>query len=183
MNSRSKGNRNERRAAELITLWTGRKFSKTPASGGLQWKKSFSKGDIVCTKEGHFFPFCVEVKAHREINFSELLMTGKVGVKILEFWQQCKRDAAACCKVPMLMMRYDRMPSDMFFLAFPNKFYEYLYTSFIATNPFPTNLLFYRSKHNNFVVMDSRQFFKIVPYKQFKYFTKLYLKNAKEKTR
>lgn len=121
INSRSKGCKNERKAAKLIAAWTNKAFARTPSSGGLNWKTSNTKGDIVCTTEGHYFPFCVEVKAHKEINFSELLMSKKKGVKVQEFWEQATRDAAKCNKTPLLFMRYNRMPSNLFFIALPQE--------------------------------------------------------------
>lgn len=116
INSRSKGNRAERVAAEVLGKWTGKKFARVPSSGGLQWKNTNAKGDIVCTEEGHFFPFCVEVKNYREINFEHLLYSKKA--KIMEFWQQCERDAKIANKIPLLMMRYDGLPSSFFFIIF-----------------------------------------------------------------
>jgi len=172
MNSRSKGNRNERKAAELISVWTGKKFAKTPSSGGLQWKKSFSKGDIVCTVEGHFFPFCVEVKAHKEIDFSHLLLKEIKQPKIFEFWEQCERDAKLAEKVPMLMMRYDRLPADFFFLALPTHFVLQLNLKF-------TKVLRFRGKHN-IIIVDSRELF-AMDYNEIKPLTKKYLKNAKKR--
>lgn len=117
INSRKKGAKNERKIADLFTKWTGRKFAKTPASGGLQWKSSFSKGDIVCTKEGHYFPFCLECKAYVKIDFSHLLNPQILNVDILDFWTQCKRDADACNKVPLLFMRYNGLPKDFYFVV------------------------------------------------------------------
>ncbi len=116
INGRSKGNKNERVVAELFKVWTKRPFSRTPSSGGLQWKSTHTKGDIVCTKEGHYFPFCVEVKAHSEIDFSQLLLPVE-GCKIMEFWGQCVRDAKLAKKQPLLFMRYNRMPSNFFFVG------------------------------------------------------------------
>lgn len=124
MSSRSKGNRNERRACELLTKWAKRKFARTPSSGGLRWKTTNTKGDVVCIKEGHYFPFCVEVKAHKEINFSHLLYD--VDSKIMEFWDQCVGDAKKANKIPMLLMRYNGLPADLFFLGIPTDFYLWL---------------------------------------------------------
>lgn len=124
INSRSKGNRNERNAAKLLATWTSKEFSRTPSSGGLNWKSSNSKGDIVCTTEGHYFPFCIEVKAHREINFQHLLYNKTP--KILEFWEQCLRDALRAKKIPLLMMRYDGMPKGLFFIAIETDIYTKL---------------------------------------------------------
>lgn len=114
INSRAKGNKAERNTAKLFEKWTGKQFARTPSSGGLNWKSSNSKGDIVCTTEGHYFPFCIEIKNHKEINFEQLILPLKHR-KILEFWEQCERDAIKARKIPLLLMRYNGMPKNMFF--------------------------------------------------------------------
>lgn len=124
INSRSKGSKNERELSKIIETWTGKNFSRTPSSGGLQWKNSMSKGDIVCTSEGHYFPFCIEAKNYREIEFNHLLYPSKKGVKILEFWKQCIRDANLCNKCPILFMRYNGMPKNFHFVMVEDKFLE-----------------------------------------------------------
>lgn len=181
INSRSKGNRNERKAADLLKKWTKKGFSRTPSSGGLNWKSSNTKGDIVCTSEGHYFPFCVEVKAHKTINFSELLIPGKKGVKILDFWNQCKRDAAKCNKIPLLMMRYNGMPSDLFFIAIPTLFYKKL----IGFDTMGQVTFSYWDRRNDLRIclIPSTQFFSM-SYKNIKLLAKTYIKNGKkEKTK
>lgn len=176
MNSRAKGCRNERKAADLISKWAKRKFARTPSSGGLNWKSANSKGDIVCTTEGHYFPFCVEIKAHKDINFSELLLPHKKGVKILEFWAQAVRDADKCNKIPMLMMRYNGMPSDLFFMGIPTKFFMQL------CNSFPINevSMITRIKGINITIVPSTQLLSF-DYKEIRLLAKKYLKNAKNK--
>lgn len=176
MNSRNKGNRNERGAASLITAWTSKKFERTPSSGGLQWKSSFSKGDIVCTVEGHRFPFCVEVKAHKEIDFSHLLNPKIKNIKIIEFWEQCLRDATSCNKIPLLMMRYDMMPKDFFFIGIPIPFFACLKGLRLVG----TTNLSYKGKYN-IMFMRSDEFFGF-NYKEVKELAKQYLNGIKEKT-
>lgn len=171
INSRSKGARNERRAAELFTKWTGKKFSKTAASGGLNWKASFSIGDIVCTTEGHYFPFAVEVKAHKEINFQHLMYDVK-GCKIKEFWDQCSRDAERGKKIPMLMMRYDGLPADLFFIALPTDYFNYVYNTWDMDC---RTFAYYHGKGYDFTIINSLDFFKL-PYKEIKTYTKTLLK-------
>lgn len=124
INSRSKGNKNERVVAKLLKGWTGKEFARTPSSGGLNWKSSHSKGDVVCTTEGHLFPFCVEVKAHKEINFEHLLYLKTP--KIDEFWEQCSRDANSAGKAGLLLMRYDRLPKAFFFAVLPTKLWRFI---------------------------------------------------------
>lgn len=116
INSRRKGSKGENNAAKLLKAWTGKSFARTPSSGGLGWKATNTKGDIVCTEEGHYFPFCVEVKNHKEINFEQLLLPVKHR-KIMEFWEQCTRDAKEAKKIPLLMMRYNGMPKGMHFIV------------------------------------------------------------------
>lgn len=124
VNSRRKGKNGERAVAKLLTDWTGSKFASTPASGGLRWQKANVAGDVVCTEEGVYFPFCIEVKFHKEINFSHLLYKLRITKanpngenKIDEFWAQATRDAKKANKIPLLFMRYNSMPADFFFIV------------------------------------------------------------------
>lgn len=109
INSRNKGNKAERDLAKQLKEWAGKEFARSPSSGGLQWGSTFAKGDIVCTTEGHYFPFCVEIKFHKEIDTNNLLV-GKKESKIVSFWEQCRRDAKLADKIPILFMRYNMLP-------------------------------------------------------------------------
>lgn len=124
INSRNKGNRAERLVAALLKEWTGKDFSRTPSSGGLNWKSSNSKGDIVCTTEGHYFPMCIEVKHHQKTDFNEILVPSKKKPKILEFWAQCKRDAEKAGKTPLLFFKYNNLPKEFFFVAISHETYK-----------------------------------------------------------
>ena len=124
INQRRKGNKNERKATNLLEAWTGKKFSRTPGSGGLQWKNSIAKGDVVCITEGHYFPFSIEVKAYEKIDFSELIRPNKKKSLIEVFWEQCIRDAQLCNKKPMLLVRYNGLPADFFFVIIPCQILE-----------------------------------------------------------
>ncbi len=123
INSRNKGNKAERVVAKLLEGWTGKEFARTPSSGGLQWKSTNSKGDIVCTSEGHLFPFCVEVKHHEKVDFNELLIGTKKTPKIIGFWEQCIRDAKLAKKAPLLIFRYNNLPKDFFFVILETSLY------------------------------------------------------------
>lgn len=119
INGRSKGNKGERVAAKVVGNWTSKAFARVPSSGGLQWKNTNAKGDIVCTEEGHYFPFCMEIKNYKEINFQHLLYLGKA--EVLKFWTQCIRDAEIARKCPMLWMRYNGLPKEFFFIMIPER--------------------------------------------------------------
>ena len=175
INSRTKGSKNERDLAKLFQKWTKKDFARTPSSGGLNWKSSNSKGDIVCTTEGHYFPFCIEAKNHREINFEHLLYLPKP--KILEFWAQCKRDADKANKIPLLFMRYNGLPKDFHFVAIEVNFAMELFSSELIDS---THYLKFMSKENKLFIFRSNDFFKM-PYKELKLIAKTYLKNGSSK--
>ena len=151
INSRKKGANAERKVAALMQKWSGREFSRTPASGGLRWKTSNVIGDIVCTEERHFFPFSIEVKVRKEINFEHLLYIDKSD--ILKFWNQALRDAKRGNKLPLLFMRYNGMPSDLWFVLIQIKVYRKLKKYFDTS--FPLMML-----SKKFVIMNSNTLLK-----------------------
>lgn len=122
INSRKKGARGEKSAIKVLKHWTTKDFARVPSSGGLRWHNAMSTGDVICINEGHYFPFSIEVKFHEKIEFNHLLYIEKPEIK--NFWGQCVRDAERVNKCPMLMMRYDRLPADLFFIAIPRKVYH-----------------------------------------------------------
>lgn len=171
INSRSKGNKNERELAKLFKAWTKKEFARTPSSGGLQWKSSNSKGDIVCTTEGHYFPFCIEAKNYKDINFEHLLYLPKP--KILEFWAQAERDANKANKIPLLFMRYNGMPKDLHFVVMPLNFFNEYWDS----EPEEEHLILVKRK---LVIMSSKDLFSC-NYKSLKTFAKKYIGYGKKK--
>ena len=123
MNQKKKGNKAERFAAAIWNEWAKRsgktwKYGRVPQSGALRWHKTTgTTGDITSTTEGHVLQFCIEVKSHAEIDFSQLLRPELKGVKILEFWKQCTDDAARAGRIPLLMCRYNGLPKGKFFIV------------------------------------------------------------------
>lgn len=125
VNRRQKGNRGEKMAASVIMKWTKKKFMRAETNNSIHMiTADNSKGDIICKTEGHYWPFCTEVKFYEDLNFQHLLYLPNP--KILDFWNQCTNDAKRCNKCPLLMMRYNGLPKDFFFVAIPLKIY-YLY--------------------------------------------------------
>ena len=175
MNSRRKGAKNEREIAKVLETWTGKKFAKTPASGGLQWKSAMAKGDVVCTTEGHYFPFCIEGKSYAKIDFNHLLLPQESD--ILTWWKQARRDAEKCNKVPMLLMRYNGLPKGFWFLVLETEFYSKL-SMFDRNAHIRTSLFAWKKDINlKFVILKSTEFFKL-DYVKAKKIAKAY---AKEK--
>lgn len=126
INSRKKGARGEKIACELLKEWTGDKFHRVPASGGLHWKNTFTAGDVVSENDLVRFDFSVEVKNYDEINFEHLLLAPKVQSEILKFWSQCGKDAQRGKKIPLLLMRMSGMPHDTFFAVIRYKHFKRL---------------------------------------------------------
>lgn len=156
INSRTKGSKNERMLGKLFKQWTGKEFARTPSSGGLNWKNSQVAGDLVCTTEGHYFPFSIEAKNHNEINFEHLLYLKEP--KILEFWEQCKTDSQkGSPKVPILFMRYNGMPRDLHFVVMRYEVWVILRDKLLAA---PISLSLHINEEN-LIILKSTDFFNL----------------------
>lgn len=96
INSKQKGNANELKCAEAITMWTGEKFTRTPSSGGLRWQSSQGiAADLVCENPDFYFPLSTETKHLADFD----------DVKILAVWKQALADAVRAKKLPVLFLR------------------------------------------------------------------------------
>lgn len=100
--SKAKGNAFEAKIAKRFTAEFGKEFKRVPLSGALEWMK----GDIVCIKDTAWFPYCVELKHYKEINWNSLL-TAK-SADMYSFWEQTVREAEVMEKLPLLVFRWDR---------------------------------------------------------------------------
>jgi hypothetical protein len=116
MNTKKKGNRTELKVASFFKEWSGWEFTRVPMSGGLQWRNRASvSADIICAEEGIKWPYSVEVKGVKDINFEKLLYDAKSEVE--KFWEQTTRDAKSSNKLPLLFMRYNGLPKGFFFVV------------------------------------------------------------------
>lgn len=128
INSRKKGSKNERDVCKWWERWTGFDFDRVPASGGLRWGRTTdTAGDIICSDKKHFlrFPFSIECKAHKDINFEHILL-GNKNIKIREFWEQAQSDAQRAGKLPILMMRYNGMKKGEYFFLVSGELAEHI---------------------------------------------------------
>jgi Holliday junction resolvase len=125
INSKKKGNRNERNLCKLWQIWTGWEHNRVPASGGLRWKKSDNiSGDIICTEPGVYnFKFSIETKFYKDLDFVNLL-NGNKNCDIRDFWNQTLSDASRANKTPILMMRCNNMKADMYFVIIEASLYK-----------------------------------------------------------
>jgi len=105
INSKKKGEIGERQACKLFTAWTGKRFNRVPASGGLNWKEDNRiSGDIVAPLTFDF-PFTVEVKNYNKLGLSSESVEDLNVIKIMKFWSQSMKDAAKVSKIPLLVVK------------------------------------------------------------------------------
>lgn len=141
------------------------------------------KGDILCDTEGHYFPFTVEVKNYKEINFCQLLQSNIKDPLILEFWAQCSGDAKRCKKIPMLLMRFDRLPRDFFFVVVTQEFAKMIHVELAIANKGLKSLRYQDYKEDlALMVMPSDQVFKS-DYKAIRKIAKNHLKTLYNENR
>lgn len=100
--SKAKGSAFEAKIAKLFTEEFGKDFKRVPLSGALEWMK----GDIICIQDTAWFPYTIECKHYKEINWNNLL-TAK-SAEMYKFWEQTLREADVMKKKPLLIFRWDR---------------------------------------------------------------------------
>lgn len=128
-NGKKKGGKGELLACSMLKEWSGLDFRRVPQSGGLRGHvMDYTVGDIICTDatmRNKVFPFSIEVKNYSRIDFSTLLprlnpssRKGElVKCEIDEWWSQTIRDAERGEKLPMLLMRFNNLPKQLFFVV------------------------------------------------------------------
>jgi hypothetical protein len=112
--SKDRGGTFERKIAKLFTeavtdtpvetVW-----HKTPASGGMRWKKRDDViGDIVCDRPD--FIFTVECKKHEDIDMEVLFYKRKSNTSsdLISFYEQACNEAIRAGKQPMLVVERKR---------------------------------------------------------------------------
>lgn len=118
INQKVKGNKNELEAAKWLERWTGRKFTRTPSSGGLRWKNAAKVvGDVVCEDDSFDFPFVVETKHLAELNYRINSSPAFKG------WRQVLKDCERIGggKMPLMMLRSNGMEKGSYNIHFHEK--------------------------------------------------------------
>ena len=118
MNSKAKGSRFERAIGKWLTEWTGFKFERNRAGSGAWHTNKDSVSDITCTDERHAHrcKISIECKSYKDIKFEHVLL-GNKGCDVERFWAQAKGDALRANRKPILIMRYNSMPKNEFFMV------------------------------------------------------------------
>ena len=100
--SKAKGATYESKIAKVLTETYGIDFKRVPLSGSLE----YWKGDIFPPKHLHVWPYSLEVKHYKELEFKNLL-TAKSN-DIYSFWKQAVEQAKKMEAEPLLIFRWNR---------------------------------------------------------------------------
>ena len=105
--SKAKGSAFESKVKQIFTEHFGVAFERVPLSGALD----YLKGDIWCPAMYHTFPYCVECKHYKELNFNSLL-TAKSN-DLFSFWEQVQEETKVMKSInpgikPLVVFRWDR---------------------------------------------------------------------------
>jgi|TARA_R100001510_G_C7562238_1_gene141856 hypothetical protein len=100
--SKIKGSVYEAKIAKLLTNEFKVEFRKVPLSGSID----YLKGDIWTPKDTAWWPYCIECKHYKDIQWNNFL-TSKT-TDMLMFWRQTVREAEVMEKKPLLIFRWNR---------------------------------------------------------------------------
>lgn len=108
INSKRKGNRGEARIAKLLNEFTGKKFRRTPASGGFNKQgaviaEHVFSGDVICNEAN--FLFSVENKNQSSKWSFSGLMCSPNKAPFTSWWFQTLNDAKSVNKKPLLFFK------------------------------------------------------------------------------
>ena len=107
--SKIKGSAYEAKIAKLLTNEFKVEFRRVPLSGAID----YLKGDIWTPKDTAWWPYCIECKHYKDIQWNNFL-TSKT-TDMLTFWKQTLREAEVMEKKPLLIFRWNRSKD---FIAF-----------------------------------------------------------------
>jgi len=100
--SKIKGSAYEAKIATLLSKEFNKEFRRVPLSGAID----YLKGDIWHPSDTAWFPYCIECKHYKDIEWNNLL-TAKSS-NLFSFWTQTLREAGVMDKRPLLIFRWNR---------------------------------------------------------------------------
>lgn len=100
--SKIKGATYEAKIRDLLTKEFEIEFKRMPLSGSLE----YLKGDLWTPHDTAAWPYCIECKHYKEVNWNSLL-TAKTN-DLISFWNQAVREALVMKKEPLVIYRWDR---------------------------------------------------------------------------
>lgn len=101
VDSRAKGQRGEYAVRDLMRVYTGLNWERTPASGALEYQK----GDLYIPNEKP--RFVVEVKNYKDSPMSDKVLTNTTNNLNL-WWTKLVHQASQMKAEPILFFKYDR---------------------------------------------------------------------------
>tara|TARA_R110000772_G_scaffold66361_1_gene147866 strand:- start:62414 stop:62869 length:456 start_codon:yes stop_codon:yes gene_type:complete len=122
VDTRTKGLRGEYAVRDLLRLWTGLEWERTPSSGALE----HTKGDIYIPQEKQ--QFVIEVKNYKDTAIDHTILTALTN-KLTIWWTKLTHQASTAKCKPILFFKHDR---SKWFVAVdikPKAIKKYLYMS------------------------------------------------------
>ena len=100
--SKIKGSAYEAKIKRYLNSHFDIEFERMPLSGSIE----YLKGDIWTPHDTAAWPYCIECKHYKDIQWNNLL-TAKT-TDLLNFWRQAVREAEVMRKEPLLIFRWNR---------------------------------------------------------------------------
>ena len=100
--SKIKGSAYEAKIRDLLTKELDIEFKRMPLSGSLE----YLKGDLWTPHDTAAWPYCIECKHYKEVNWNGLLTA--TSSDLLNFWRQAQREAEVMKKKPLVIYRWNR---------------------------------------------------------------------------
>lgn len=149
INSKKKGDSNERRVARWLEIWTGKPFTRVPRSGGLRWQGTANVcGDLVCEDDKFDMPFTIETKHLHRIAMKGRLRSNSY---VYSIYEQCRLDCERSGRRPMLILRQNGMKAGTWVLFFEEQEAQFVLQQGISpyaigTTPDDVRLLGFKSE-------------------------------------
>ena len=109
INSCKKGKCGEREVAAMLTELTGMQFMRVPGSGMYQTRSKVQSlaGDVRPADDemAQLWPYYVEVKNHRTVDFASMLWKRPSKQSLAGFWDVTEKAAEAAGKDPLLFFK------------------------------------------------------------------------------
>ena len=93
--SKIKGSAYEAKIRDLLTKELNIEFKRMPLSGSIE----YLKGDLWTPHDTAAWPYCIECKHYKEVNWNGLLTA--TSSDLLNFWRQAQREAEVMKKKPV----------------------------------------------------------------------------------
>ena len=100
--SKIKGSAYEAKIRDLLTKELNIEFKRMPISGSIE----YLKGDIWTPHDTAWWPYAIECKHYKEVNWNGLLTA--TSSDLLNFWRQAQREAEVMKKKPLVIYRWNR---------------------------------------------------------------------------